>query len=178
MNNFMHCEICDLQAFNFTEGIICSLTNKKADFKRKCSKIKLDNKLKKKIIEVNTEFEDSKYVKKLAIGNMILYGLIGLGVLFICYYLMTILNRVALFHTVTIMIFSIGIGIIGIGTLNYSMRKRNTITPKKFSLDKLTELYNVRYEFSSEASTDIMGIKETKIKLRINGEKIEKVSRF
>ena len=91
---------------------------------------------------------------------------------------MTILNRVALFHTVTIMIFSIGIGIIGIGTLNYSMRKRNTITPKKFSLDKLTELYNVRYEFSSEASTDIMGIKETKIKLRINGEKIEKVSRF
>ena len=180
MENSKHCGICDLHSFNLNEGIICSLTNKKPKFKQKCPDIILDKKLKEKILEINTEFQDSRRVRKIAVGNMILYGLIGLGVLCICYYLINKLYRIALIHTGTIAIFSIGIGIIGIGigAINYSRQKRNAIAPKKSNLDKLTELYNVKYEFKSQTSTDIMDVTETKIELRLNGEKIEKVNRF
>ena len=180
MQNSKHCEICDLQSFNLNDGIICSLTNKKADFGDKCPDIKLDKKLKEKIIEINTEFEDSSYVKKLAIGNMVFYGLIGLAVLFACYYItMTLLNLGA-FHTGSIIIFVVGVLIIGIGigALNYSRQKRSIISPKKANLDILSELYRIRYDFDAKISTDIMGIKETKIKLRINGETVEKLIRY
>ncbi|WP_405384373.1 hypothetical protein [Maribacter sp. LLG6340-A2] len=180
MNKFNHCEICDLHSFNFEDGIICSLTSKRPDFQKKCPDIKLDQNLKDKIIEVNTEFEDSKYVKKLAIGNFVFYSLIGVGVLGICYLLIISLFRLARIHTFTIAVFCIGIGFFGIaiGALNYSRRKRKIISPKKRNLDILTELYNVRYEFDSKISTDIMGIKETKINLRLNGEKIEQTYRY
>lgn len=180
MKNSKHCEICDLQSFNFNDGIICSLTNKKAEFKDKCSDIKFDKKLKDKLIEVNTEFENSKYVKNLAIGNMVFYGLIGITVLFLCYYLSIKFLRLGILHSGTIVIFSIGLGIIGagIGTLNYSKQKRNAISPKKINLDKLTEIYNVKYQFDFHTSTDMMGIKETKIKLKLNGKTIEKTNRY
>ena len=83
MENSKHCEICDLSSFNLHDGIVCSLTDKKANFIKKCPDIQLDNKMKEKLIEINTEFQDSKYVKKLAIGNIFFYGLIGLAVLFL-----------------------------------------------------------------------------------------------
>tara|TARA_R110000744_G_C19109611_1_gene534571 strand:- start:108 stop:650 length:543 start_codon:yes stop_codon:yes gene_type:complete len=180
MDKVKHCEICDLQSFNFQDGIICSLTNKKPDFQKKCPDIKLNQNLKDKIIEVNTEFEDSKYVKKLAVGNFIFYSLIGIWVLGICYLLIISLYRLARIHTFTIAVFCIGIGFFGIaiGALNYSKRKRQIISPKKQTLDKLTELYNIRYQFESKISTDIMGVKETKINLRLNGEKIEQTYRY
>ena len=179
MENSNHCEICDLQSFNLNEGIVCSLTEKKADFDKKCPDIKLDKKFKEKLIEVNTEFQDSKYVKKLAIGNMIFYGLIGLAVLYFCYYLSIKLLNLGVFHSGTIVIFVIGLGIvgIGIGALNYSKQKREIAAPKKDKIDQLTDLYHVRYQFESNISTDMMGIKETKITLKLNGETIEKTKR-
>ncbi len=180
MNKWNHCKICDLHSINLEHGIICSLTSKKPEFQKKCPDIKLNQNLKGKIIEVNTEFEDSKYVKKLAIGNFVFYSLIGVGVLGICYFLIISLFRLARIHTFTIAVFCIGIGFfgIGIGALNYSKRKRQIISPKKQTLDKLTELYNIRYQFDSKISTDVMGIKETTINLKLNGEKIEKTYRY
>ena len=173
MDKVSHCEICDLHSFNFKDGIICSLTTKKPDFQKKCPDIKLNQNLKDKIVEVNTEFEDSKYVRKLAIGNAVLYSLIGIGVLGICYLLIISLFRLARIHTFTIVVFCIGMGFFGIaiGVLNYSRRKKQLISPKKQTLDRLAELYNIHYQFDSKISTDLMGIKETKINLRLNGEK-------
>jgi hypothetical protein len=180
MENSKHCEICDLSSFNLHDGIVWSLTDKKANFIKKCPDIQLDKKMKEKLIEINTEFQDSKYVKKLAIGNIFFYGLIGLAVLYLCYYLSFKLLELGVFHTGTIVIFVIGIFIVGIGfgTLNYSRQKSNVSSPKKINLDMLTELYQIRYLFESNISTDVMGIKETKIKLIVNGETIEKVSRY
>ncbi|TKD65905.1 hypothetical protein [Flavobacterium sp. ASW18X] len=180
MENSKHCEICDHQSFNFKDGIICGLIERKAEFNNKCPDIKLDKNLKEKIIEINTEFQDSKYVKKLAIGNLIFYGIIGLIVLGFCNYLTTKLFGLGVFHTGSIVIFVIGIMIlgIGIGAMNYSRQKREIIFPKKQTLDKLAGIYNIRYEFDSQISTDIMGIKETKITLRLNGEKIERINRY
>ena len=133
MENQKHCEICDLHSFNLNDGIICSLTGKKGEFGGKCLDIKLDKNLKEKLIEVNSEFNDSKYVKKLAVGNLIFYGLIGLAVLYLCYYLSVKLLKLGVFHTATIVIFVIGISIvgIGIGAINYSLRKGNLIAPKE-----------------------------------------------
>ncbi|WP_422351132.1 hypothetical protein [Flagellimonas sp.] len=180
MDKVKHCEICDLHSMNLKAGLICSLTAKKPDFQNKCPEIKLNQNLKDKIIEVNTEFEDSKYVKKLALGNFILYSLAGIGVLGICYLLVISLFRLARIHTFTIVVFCIGMGLFGtaIGVLNYSRRKRRIISPKKEILDKLADLYNIRYQFDSKISTDVMGIKETKITLRLNGENIEKTYRY
>jgi hypothetical protein len=107
MENSKHCEICDLSSFNLQDGIICSLTDRKADFNKKCPDIQLDKKMKEKLIEINTEFQDSKYVKKLAVGHMIFYGLIGLAVLYFCYYLSFKLLELGVFHTGTIVIFAI-----------------------------------------------------------------------
>ena len=179
MDRVNHCEICDLHTFNLKEGILCGLTSKKPEFQKKCPDIKLNQNLKEKIIEVNTEFEDSKYVKKLAIGNFVFYSLLGIGVLGICYLLIISLFRLARIHTFTIVVFCVGMGFFGIaiGVLNYSRRKRQLISPKKQILDDLTSLYNVRYQFDSKTSTDFMGVKETKINLRLNGEKIEKTYR-
>lgn len=180
MNKINHCEICDLHSFNLENGIICSLIGKKPKFNTKCPDIKLDKNLKDKIIEVNTEFEDSKYVKKLALGNFVFYSLVGIGVLGLCYFLITSLLRFERIHTFTIVVFCIGFGFLGIaiGVLNYSSRKRELISPKKQILDQLVKLYNIRYQFHSKITTDLMGVKETKIVLRLNGEKIEKISRY
>ncbi len=180
MENSKHCEICDLHSFNINEGITCRLTDKKADFTDKCSDIKLNKKLKEVIIKINKEFDDSKYVKKLASGNIIFYGLIGIAVLYFCYFLTVELLDYNVFSTVSIIIFVIGISIvgIGIGALNYSKQKENLISPKKLNLDKLTDIYNVKYQFDSNVSTDLMGLKHTKYKLKMNGETIEKTEQY
>lgn len=180
MNNSKHCELCDLQSFDIKDGVLCSLTDKKGSFKDKCSDIKLNEKLKETILNVNKEFEDSKYVRKLASGNMVFYGIIGIAILYFCYYLSMKLLSLGIFHTATIVIFSIGLSIIGmgVGALNYSKQKWQTISPKKENLDKLTDIYGIKYQFDSKISTDMMGIKHTKTKLIINGETIEKIEQF
>ena len=111
---------------------------------------------------------------------MLLYGAAGLGVLFLAYQLVLSLFEVARIHTFTIVVFTLGIGLIGIaiGVMNYSRQKKKNISPKKIALDYLTELYQVRYKFKSKISIDFMGVKETKISLRINGETIEKMIRY
>ncbi len=180
MENSKHCEICDLHLFTIKQGIICSLTKEKANFSHKCPDIKLDRNLKENIIKVNKEFDDSKYVKKLASGNMIFYGLIGIAILYFCYYLSVELLEYGIYSTASIVIFVIGISVVGmgIGALNYSRQKGNIISPKKEILDKLTKIYNIKYQFESKISTDLMGIKETKIKLRLHGETFEKTERY
>jgi len=51
------------------------------------------------------------------------------------------------------------------------------IVTKKKILDQLSELYNINYEFKSNISTDLMGVKKTDAELFIEGESIEKKKR-
>ncbi len=180
MNPEKHCEICDLQVFSIQEGRLCSLTNQKPDFTRTCVNIALDKRMKERIIKINTEYNDSKYVGKLAWANLAFYGVIGIGVLALCYYISIKFLELGYFHTGTIVIFAIGLTVIGsgIGAMNFSSSKKAIANPKKEQLDAVLDLYHKRYDFESEISTDMMGVKETKIKLRIDGETIEKTSRY
>ncbi len=179
MNNSKHCEICDLQSFNFKNGVICNLTNKKAQFNRICMKIKLDEKLKEKLIEVNEEFYDLKYIKKHSIINFIVYTIIGLSVIYFSYFFGVYLLERGFYSTVTIVIFVIGLVVLGfgIGPINYYRQKRKITIAKKNDMDKLANLYNINYDFESKIQTDMMGIKETESVLFINGEEFKKVKR-
>ncbi|WP_298474007.1 hypothetical protein [uncultured Maribacter sp.] len=180
MEKSKHCELCDLQSSNLKEGIICSLTNKKGEFNMQCSKIKLDKKLKEKLFEINGEYEDTRYTKKLALMHCALYSLIGVLVIYLAYYISIQLLKNGFFSTLTITILVIGLSIIciGIGSLNFYKRKLDIIVPRKKVLDKLTNIYRIKYSFKSVISTDIMGIKETTNQLHMEGQVIEKKKRY
>ncbi|MPQ49313.1 hypothetical protein GCQ56_20155 [Marinifilum sp. N1E240] len=169
MTKSNHCELCDLQSFNYKYGIICSLTEKKPSFQKQCSYISLEKKLVEKLVEINMEYEDLKHVKKQTVLNLIFYLIIGLAVVYLSYFIGTILPATTIFQTVTIIIFASGLVLIGkgIGGINFYRQKSGVIVPKKKILDQLAELYNINYEFKSNISTDLMGVKKTDAELFI-----------
>jgi len=175
MTESNHCELCDLQSLNYKYGIVCSLTEKKPSFQKQCSNISLENKLVEKLVEINMEYEDLKHVKKQTVLNLIFYLIIGLAVIYLSYFIGTILPATTIFHTVTIIIFASGLVLIGrgIGGINFYRQKYGVIVPKKKILDQLSELYNINYEFKSNISTDLMGVKKTDAELFIEGKLIE-----
>ena len=175
MKKTNHCELCDLQSQNYKHGIICSLTGNKPSFQKFCSNIKLKKTIVEKLIETNIEFDDLKHVKKQTVLNLIFFLIIGLAVIYLAYFIGTIVPATTVFHTITIIIFVSGLILIGkgIGGINFYRQKSGVIIPKKKILDQLEKLYKINYEFKSNISTDLMGVKKTNAELFINGKLIE-----
>ncbi|WP_196890670.1 hypothetical protein [Aureivirga marina] len=173
MNKNMHCELCELQSFDFINGITCSLTKEKATFKNRCSKIQFGEKLEEKIVEINQEYENLKYMKKHAYSNLIFYSLIGIGVWILNYFITIRIFEVGVISTISLSLFLIGGTIIGYGTGAYKFynSSRKSIIPKKEKLDNILKIYQISYSFVSEIKTNLIGRRETVSELNLNGKK-------
>lgn len=180
MKKTNHCELCDLQNQNYKHGMVCGLTGNKPSFQKLCSNIKLEKKIVERLIETNIEYDDLKYVKKQTVLNLIFYLTIGLAVIYLAYFIGTILPATSVFHTITITIFVSGLILIGkgIGGINFYRQKSGVIIPKKKILDQLEKLYKINYEFKSNISTDLMGVKRTNAELFLNGKLIVSKKRW
>ncbi|NOU59598.1 hypothetical protein [Marinifilum caeruleilacunae] len=172
MKKTNHCELCDLQAFDFKSGIICGLTKQKPSFQKQCSNISLEQKLAEKLVEINLECEDLKHVKRQSILNLVFYLIIGIAVIYLSYFIGTILPEAIIFHTITIIIFVAGLVLLGkgIGGINFYNQRYKVLSPKKEVLDQLTRIYNIDYEFKSQITTDLMDVKRTNFELFIGGK--------
>jgi endonuclease III-like uncharacterized protein len=63
---------------------------------------------------------------------------------------------------------------LGLGALRFYKRKKKIILPKKEELDKITSLYNIKYEFSTKISSDILGNETADSILKIDDEILER----
>lgn len=175
MEKIKHCQICDLQQYDIQKGLKCSLTEKLPKFNNTCPKIVLNEKMLQRIVKVNWEFEDIKAMKNKSIMNFVFFGIIALGVFYFDYYLTQELNSYGVYSTVSIIIFVVGLAVLGmaIGPMNMYYNKKKNHTPVKEELDDLMKLYNISYDYQYNEHTDYFGVKEMKHKLTINGEIFE-----
>jgi hypothetical protein len=92
-----HCSFCDHKEFNLTDGNLCGLTQKKADFIKKCPKIRFGATAKQKIIETNIEYRELQRRKPKILRKMMLIVLGGLPLIAIVIFVSKFIFRMEMF---------------------------------------------------------------------------------
>ncbi|MCT4663974.1 MAG: hypothetical protein N4A45_01920 [Flavobacteriales bacterium] len=188
-----HCQICDLQKFNFEKGYVCRLTNKKPVFVGKCKKIKLNHQLKERLFEVNGAFDELQRTRKNAFLNFGVFVTMGFLVLLFLFYLFTSILGVPLIYKIVdsepeaievvfrffaiLVIVGVYLILIGNATMNFYRQQKKTVLPKKNELDKLTEMYQIPYKFHSKIKQFYTGEKIITSHLKYRGRAYSKEER-
>lgn len=172
-----HCFLCDRRIFIMEIGTICSINRKPPNFNDTCSKILFDSNYKKVIEEVNINYFKSKNEKVWTYLYFITFLIFGLGVVyFSIFFTMFLMDKLKnyngkwlVFFGIPIIIFSAGWILVGkaTGVLRAHLNEFNIYKNKKELIDKLLELYNIKYDIKINPIKSINGPKRFQTELKI-----------
>ena len=166
-----HCELCDHQEITLKDGTTCGLTNRKPEFNKTCSKIMLTDKFETKLKTVNTDFEKIYRAKTLTYIYFIVFVGISMAVIIGGYSIgkYALDNRV--FSVTPLIIMAVGIIPLGMafGTLNKHRRDLSIARTKKEKVDRVLELYNIRYDIDISFGKEYHGTQDIGVDLKVKG---------
>ena len=172
MNFSEHCYLCDNIKTSLDKGITCKLSNEKPNFELTCSKISFNEKLQYRLEKVNLEYKMALNNRKSTLFKFYLFITLGIILLFIG------LIFTSFLITLYFSFFCIGGGISILSAsffLLKNFRRKLKISKKeKKDLDKLIELYDMRYDINISFGKNIHGLKEAKIDLILDNKKSNK----
>ncbi|PTX61634.1 hypothetical protein C8N46_104277 [Kordia periserrulae] len=161
MEIYQHCSFCEHKKFDFTTGNLCGITNKKADFIRKCPKIELNINAKNEIARINKEYKKIQDQKVDVFGHLVMFSIIGVVIMVADIFLTQYLYDTGWVSTISI----IGIGI-GMSAIVYAFapfykyREANSVAKdKKKELDNFLALYDYDYEINFEKENPEAAVK-------------------
>jgi hypothetical protein len=162
MNFSKHCDLCENEIANLEKGLTCKLTYKKPEFKNICSKIKLNDKFKKKVEITNLKLERIRRKKNSV--HTTFYILIFIGFTLIIggnYFVKKSIESVYAMQ-ITFGIISTGITFLGMAynKLNEFRKKINSAEFDKFDLDKILKKYEIQYKTTFNFKEKIEGTQE------------------
>ncbi|MFK7747781.1 MAG: hypothetical protein AB8B65_05300 [Kordia sp.] len=82
-----HCSFCEHKKFDFKVGNLCGLTQKKADFLRKCPRIMIGDTAKEEIAKINFEYKELQDEKLKVVSHLVLYTILGIVLFLVVAYL-------------------------------------------------------------------------------------------
>ena len=152
MENVSHCNLCEHKQYDFSTGNLCGLTQKKADFIKKCSKIMLANNAKEQIAKINLEYEEIKARKVDVIGHLILFSIFGAVIIIADIYFTKYLLEAGWISTASIVGIAIGLSLIGYGFAPFVNYRETIGTAKsqKDRLDNILKIYDYGYDINFE----------------------------
>lgn len=166
-----HCQLCDNQKTDFNIGTICGLTDRKPDFNKTCTKIKLTKKFESKLKSVNIEYENIKRNKSLTyayFGVLLIIGMVVIvsGYLFGKY---SLENNVI--STVPMIIMVVGLGILAMAFGNFNTYRQEFEIAKirKENIDEVLSQYRIKYEIYVTFGNEFHGTQDIHAELKIKG---------
>ncbi|WP_435262648.1 hypothetical protein [Tenacibaculum sp. nBUS_03] len=165
MNYSKHCDLCENEQTSLKNGLTCSLTNRKPNFKNTCSKINLNEKFQEKLEYLNLELENRKKEKKSVHTKFYLFIIIGFLLITGGVYLFKSTKLSVYGLQVTYMFFGGGISILGIAynILNKHRRKLYNAEYDKYEIDEFLKLYGIEYDTNIDFKEKIHGIQEVNV---------------
>ncbi|WP_430408311.1 hypothetical protein [Kordia sp.] len=166
MENVSHCNFCEHKEFDFATGNICGLTQKKADFIKKCPKISFDVNAKEKIAQINQEYKAIKDRKVDVIGHLVLYSIIGVALIIIDIYFTQYLFEAGWISTASIVGIAVGLSLIGYGfapLVNYR-EASGAAKSQKDRLDAILKTYDYGYDINFEDENYLTAVTLRRVK--------------
>ena len=167
MNYSKHCDLCKNEQTNLKNGLTCSLTNRKPNFKDTCSKINLNEKFQKKIENINLELENRRKEKSSVLSNFYFLIVIGFTLIIGGFYFFKSNTK-----SVYAMQFSFGFISVGITFLTIAYNKLNKFRREiynaefdKYELDDFLEKYGIEYKTEINFKEKIHGTQEVIVKV-------------
>jgi hypothetical protein len=166
-----HCELCDNQITDLKIGTTCGLTDRKPDFNKTCSKIKLTDKFENKLKSVNIEYQNIKRKKVLTYSYFGVFLTIGIAVIVGGYLLGKYALDSGVISTVPLIIMGVGLGPLGMafGTLNRYRQDIEIAKSRKDKIDEVLNEYNIKYDIEIAFGKEIHGTQEVYAELKIKG---------
>lgn len=146
-----HCEVCRNRSFS-REGIVCSLTNDKPQFRESCKEFRPKDGFAKHLIDVNIDYEQLKKLR---------FDVFAFGIIFISIGLFLIVGiLVAYSHLLDrgyiaggkVVVIVVGIGLLvvamGLSPIISYRRRRVVVNSRKELLDAILMKYQISYDFN------------------------------
>lgn len=161
MEIYQHCSFCEHKKFDFTTGNLCGITNKKADFIRKCPKIEFGNNAKIEIARINQEYKKIQNQKVDVYGHLVMFSIIGVVIIVADIFFSQYLYNIGWISTISIIGIGIGISMIVYAFAPfYKYREANSVAKdKKKELDNFLALYDYDYEINFEKKNPEAAVK-------------------
>lgn len=170
MDLTLHCKLCDLKIIDFKTGSLCSLTNKKPDFQKKCGVIKMQDNFEEQIKVVNIEHEAVLKTKTDTYGHLIMYGILAIALVLSGFLLGKFILDKGVISTIPLIIMAIGLAALGFAFAPLNMYNSNLriAKKKKETLDIISKMYGYQYDIAITHLKDSLGNKsyETDLKIR------------
>lgn len=168
--NTDHCKLCDNLHIDFAKGTFCSLTMKRPEFNKTCSKIDLNKNYEKQIEDINIEYESVIRSKSETYTNIFFYILASVLIFGLTYILTLAFYDRGYVTTLTISLAALGFIPLGkvvaiIGNYRTNLKIAKT---KKEKLDTLTSLYNHSYDININPLKDDLGNIEHEVTLNVS----------
>ncbi|MFT7050055.1 MAG: hypothetical protein ACJAZK_000644 [Psychroserpens sp.] len=170
MDLTLHCKLCDHKIIDFKTGTLCGLTNRKPDFKNKCSVIKIQDDFKEQIETVNIEHDAILKTKTDTYGHLIMYVLLAIALVLAAFLLGKFILDKGFISTIPIIIVTLGFSVLGVALapLNAYNSNLKRAERNKEALDTIGNMYGYKYDIDITHLKDSLGNKsyETDLKIR------------
>ncbi len=159
MKKAKHCDICENQLYDFKSGTICALSNKRPNFSSKCDKITLDDKYKKKIKEVNVQYQMLFRKRTKVTSTFIIHLSACLALMLAGILLGIIISSKGIIDKLPFIIAGAGLAMMpkAFGPFTKYRQSITVARSNKLELDQILEKYNVKYEIDILFKTDWHG---------------------
>ncbi|WP_053992611.1 hypothetical protein [Mangrovimonas sp. TPBH4] len=166
-----HCHLCEHQSVSLKEGTSCTLTNRKPEFNRTCSKIELGDKFKTTLKSTNVELEKLKRNKTLTLIYFAVFTTIGLSVIIGGFLLGRYAWVSGVISPIPLVIMGVGLGPLGLafGTLNRHNADFKLAKKHKDQIDNILELYKIEYAIDIKFGKEYHGTQDIEVQLNIKG---------
>jgi len=165
------CNLCDNQKVSLKEGTICTLTDRKPEFNKTCTKIELNDKFENKLKEVNIRYQKVKRSKAVTYIYFIVFLAIALAVMIGGFLFGKYVFESGVISAIPIIIMSIGLAPLGMafGALNNHHNELKIATNQKNMLDEVLDLYRIEYDIDIKFGKEYHGTQDVSANLQIKG---------
>ncbi len=169
MNVSDHCLICDNSKQSVSYGIICDITDKKADFVGECTKSKFNKKLIERIERIEFDYWLIKDKKLLTILNVIFFLTLSAVLISSGYYLWMYIYTKGLVSIIPVILFFIGITVLpqAIGPLRKFLSDKRINDDKFKRLVEVLKIYDIDFQSTINVRKQKHNILSVSVKINL-----------
>lgn len=167
MNYSKHCDLCKNKRMELKNGLVCSLTNKKPDFKINCTKINFSEDLQQILELVNIELEVIKNDKKSTHLSFYIFSIIGTFIIVGGISLLKSTENSRYAIEIIFLIISLGFSIFAITYHNIKKYRRKLYNAKfdKYEIDSLLKIYGILYKSKTSFNDKVHATQQIDIEI-------------
>jgi len=173
MNYSKHCDLCKNEQTSLKNGLTCSLTNRKPEFKNICSEIKLNNKFLEKLEIANLEFERIRRKTNAVHLNFFVLIIVGFFLIYRSSAWAELMLSTTYYWYYKIGTISVGVSIIIVASFKLITfkEKLGNVKYEKNKIDGVLDKYGISYVIKLDFKEKIHGTQDVNVELKFKNWK-------